>query len=165
MPVQSGTARMGLPLLRLRTSTSAKTVLMVRRDVGAGAGMRNRPRREDVIHGQNGRWVMIQFDPTCFDAFSRLLARPDPGDLPRRAHVLRCAGDPHRRATRLPSILMGWLQQRWVEELDGEEWLGWATQLSQQHELPQRPKIPHLQGSSVGPLGPWCRLTWWRCHT
>ena len=79
---------------------------------------------------------MIQFDPTCFDAFSRLLARPDPGDLPRRAHVLRCAGDPDRRATRLPSILMGWLQQRWVDELDGEEWLGWAMQLSQQHELP-----------------------------
>jgi tryptophanase len=64
---------------------------------------------------------MIQFDPTCFDALSRLLARPDPGDLPRRAHVLRCAGDPDRRATRLPSILMGWLQQRWVDELDGED--------------------------------------------
>jgi hypothetical protein len=55
---------------------------------------------------------MMQFDPACFDAFSRLLARPDPGDLPRRALVLRCEGDPNRRATRLPSILMGWLQQR-----------------------------------------------------
>jgi hypothetical protein len=128
---------MGLPLVRLRTSTSAETVLMVSRDVGAGAGTRSRPRREDVIHGQNSRWVMIQFDPTCFDAFSRLLARPDPGDLPRRGHVLCCAGDPDRRATRLPSILMGWLQQRWVEELDGEELCRWAVQMSPQRRLPR----------------------------
>lgn len=46
------------------------------------------------------------------DAFVRLLAQPDPCDLPRRAHVYRCAGDPERRATRLPGILMGWLQLR-----------------------------------------------------
>jgi hypothetical protein len=32
---------------------------------------------------------------------------------------------------------MGWLQQRWVEELDGEKLLRWATQLSQQHQLPK----------------------------
>jgi hypothetical protein len=62
---------------------------------------------------------MIQtFDPVCFEAFARLLAQPDPKDLPRRAHVFRCAGDPDRRATRLPSILMGWLQHRWLKELD-----------------------------------------------
>jgi hypothetical protein len=49
---------------------------------------------------------MQPFDPACFDAFARLLARPDPTDLPRRAHVYRCEGDPNRRATRLPGILM-----------------------------------------------------------
>ena len=99
---------------------------------------------------------MIRFDAACFDAYFRLLARPDPEDLPRRAHVLRCAGDPDRRATRLPSILMGWLQQRWVEELDGEELLRWATQMSQQHALQ---KDTARRGSSVEPLVPWCRMT------
>ncbi len=56
--------------------------------------------------------VMHTFNPVGFDAFSRLLAQPDPRDLPRRAHVWRCEGDPDRRATRLPGILMGWLQRR-----------------------------------------------------
>ena len=51
-------------------------------------------------------------DPVCLDAFARLLARPDPRDLPRRAHVYRYEGDPDRRATRLPGILMAWLQRR-----------------------------------------------------
>lgn len=55
------------------------------------------------------------FDPVCFDAFTRLLARPDPGDLPQRAHVYRYEGDPDRRTTRLPAILMGWLQRRHLE--------------------------------------------------
>jgi len=56
---------------------------------------------------------MIQtFDPESLDAFAQLLARPDPKDLPRRAHVYRCEGDPNRRVTRLPGILMGWLQRR-----------------------------------------------------
>jgi hypothetical protein len=55
------------------------------------------------------------FDPVCFNAFERLLARPDAPDLPRRAHVYRYSGDPERRVTRLPSILMGWLQRRHLE--------------------------------------------------
>jgi hypothetical protein len=55
---------------------------------------------------------MHTFDPTCLDALAQLLARPDPTDLPRRAHVYRCEGDPDRRATRLPGILMAWLQRR-----------------------------------------------------
>lgn len=56
---------------------------------------------------------MIQvIDPKRFDAFVQLMSMPDPADLPRRAHVLRCEGDPDRRATRLPRIIMGWLQQR-----------------------------------------------------
>ena len=49
---------------------------------------------------------MHTFDPVCFDAFAQLLAQPDPTDLPRRAHVYRCDGDPNRRTTRLPGILM-----------------------------------------------------------
>jgi hypothetical protein len=108
--------------------------------------------REDVIHGRYGRWVMIQFDPAWFDAFSKLLARPDPGDLPRRAHVLRCAGDPDRRATRLPSILMGWLQQRWVKELEGEEWLDWASQTTQQRPLPKDAAPTGFFGRAAGAL-------------
>jgi hypothetical protein len=55
---------------------------------------------------------MNTFDPVCFDAFAQLLAQPDPTDLPRRAHIYRCHGDPNRRVTRLPGILMAWLQRR-----------------------------------------------------
>ncbi len=70
---------------------------------------------------------MIQtFDPVCFDAFARLLAQPDPRDLPRRAHVLRCEGDPDRRATRLPGILMAWLQRRHFA-VDADEPIAPAT--------------------------------------
>ena len=63
---------------------------------------------------------MDAYDPATYDAFVRLLARPDPRDLPRRATVHRCAGDPDRRATRLPGILMRWLQRRYLEK-DVEE--------------------------------------------
>ena len=63
---------------------------------------------------------MQAFDPVCFDAFAQLLARPDPTDLPRRAHVYVCEGDPNRRETRLPGILMGWLQRRHLD-VDVEE--------------------------------------------
>jgi hypothetical protein len=64
--------------------------------------------------------MMQAFDPESFDAFARLLALPDPKDLPRRAHVFVCEGDPDRRETRLPGILMGWLQRRHLE-VDVEE--------------------------------------------
>ena len=70
--------------------------------------------------------MMQTFDPTCLEAFARLLARPDPTDLPKRAHVYRCAGDPNRRATRLPGILMGWLQRRHLE-VDIEDPIAAAT--------------------------------------
>ncbi len=56
--------------------------------------------------------MMQVIDAKRFDAFVQLLAQPDPVDLPRRGHILRCEGDPDRRSTRLPGILMGWLQQR-----------------------------------------------------
>jgi hypothetical protein len=55
-------------------------------------------------------------DPVSYEAFVRLMARPDPRDLPRRAHVHRFEGDPDRRATRFPAILMGWLQRRYLEK-------------------------------------------------
>ena len=64
---------------------------------------------------------MLQaYDPSCLAAFSRLLARPDPLDMPRRTHIARCEGDPNRRATRLPLIHMGWLQRRHLD-VDVEE--------------------------------------------
>ena len=59
---------------------------------------------------------METHDQVSYDAFVRLMARPDPKDLPRRAHVHRCEGDPNRRATRFPAILMGWLQRRYLEK-------------------------------------------------
>jgi hypothetical protein len=54
-------------------------------------------------------------NPVAFDAFERLLARPDPKDLPQRTHVLHFAGDPERRATRFPGIMMCWLQRHYLE--------------------------------------------------
>jgi len=59
--------------------------------------------------------VLQSFDPSCLDAFNRLLARPDPPEMPRRTHVYQCAGEPDRRETRLPGILMGWLQRRHLD--------------------------------------------------
>jgi hypothetical protein len=64
---------------------------------------------------------MIQtFNPVRFDAFTRLLARPDPRELPRRGHVIRWQGEPERRGTRLPGIIMAWMQRRHLE-IDIEE--------------------------------------------
>jgi hypothetical protein len=59
--------------------------------------------------------LMHTFDPVRFEAFASLLDRPDPTGLPRRAHVLRLEGDPDRRVTRFPAIMMGWLQRRHLE--------------------------------------------------
>jgi hypothetical protein len=70
--------------------------------------------------------MMQTFDPVCLEAFERLLARPDPKDLPPRAHVWRWEGEPNRRSTRLLPIVMGWLQQRFLET-DTEEPLAPAT--------------------------------------
>jgi hypothetical protein len=55
------------------------------------------------------------FDPVCFEAFERLLAQPDPRDLPRRASRCRYEGDPNRRSTRLPGIITAWLQRRYLD--------------------------------------------------
>ena len=59
--------------------------------------------------------MMQVIDPQRYDAFVRLMALPDPADLPHRGHILRCEGDPDRRSTRLPTILMGWLQRRHLD--------------------------------------------------
>jgi len=60
------------------------------------------------------------FDPWRVDAFAKLLASPQPADLPRGAQVHRWDGDPDRRTTRLPAIIMGWLQHRHLAN-DAEE--------------------------------------------
>lgn len=93
--------------------------------------------------------MMQTFDPVCFDAFARLLARPDPGDLPRRAHVYRCEGDPNRRATRLPAILMGWMQRRHLE-IDVEEPLATATRAWRRQGRPAKPGLRVLRPTGTG---------------
>src|SRR6478672_341432 len=70
-----------------------------------------------------------RFDPVRFDAFTQLLARTDPKGLPRRAHVPRWQGDPDRRGTRLPGILMAWMQRRHLE-IDVEESLAPAMRMA-----------------------------------
>jgi len=55
-----------------------------------------------MMHTERRRTAMSQaFDVARFDAFTRLLARPDPTELPRCGHVNRYQGDPARRGTRL----------------------------------------------------------------
>ena len=72
--------------------------------------------------------MMQVIDSDRFNAFVRLLSEPDPADLPRRAHVARCQGDPDRRETRFPGILMAWLQRRHLET-DGERPLAAARRV------------------------------------
>ena len=60
------------------------------------------------------------FDPRRVDAFARLLASPQPADLPRGGQVHRWDGEPDRRTTRLPAMIMAWLQHRHFE-VDAEE--------------------------------------------
>ena len=93
--------------------------------------------------------VRQTFDPECFDAFTRLLAQPDPWDLPRRTHVHRFEGDPDRRATRLPGILMGWLQRRHLEA-DVEEPLAPATRTSRRYGHPANPGLRVLRPTGTG---------------
>jgi hypothetical protein len=88
--------------------------------------------------------MMQAFDPVRFDAFAQLLARPDPTDLPRRAHVYVCQGDPNRRETRLPGILMGWLQRRHLE-VDVEEPLAAAQRTLKRRERAVNPGLRVLR--------------------
>lgn len=50
----------------------------------------------------------------------RLLAEPDPVNLPARRHQWTCAGDPRRMETAMPGILLRWLQWRLLAAIDGE---------------------------------------------
>ena len=92
--------------------------------------------------------MMQTFDPVCLEAFARLLARPDPRDLPRRASIRRCEGDPNRRATRLPGILMGWVQRRHLE-VDIEEPSTSVTRTPPRRQSPARSAVRVL--SPTGP--------------
>jgi hypothetical protein len=62
-----------------------------------------------------------RFNPERYNAFAQLLSRPDPAGMPRRANVNRWPGEPNRRGTRLPGILMAWMQRRHLA-LDVDEW-------------------------------------------
>jgi hypothetical protein len=93
--------------------------------------------------------MMATFDPVCLDAFSRLLARPDPHDLPRRTHVFRYEGDPDRRETRLPGILMAWLQRRHLE-IDVEEPTAPATRIVRRRERAVNPGLRVLRPTGTG---------------
>ena len=90
------------------------------------------------MHRQLVTGMSQTFDPVRFDAFTRLLARPDPKGLPRRAHVSRCPGDPDRRETRLPGILMAWMQRRHLE-IDIEEPSASARRAGRRQGRPMHP--------------------------
>ena len=47
---------------------------------------------------------MQPFDQVRYDAFARLLAQPDPSDLPRRVSFARCEGDPNQPVRCLPVL-------------------------------------------------------------
>jgi hypothetical protein len=87
---------------------------------------------------------MHAFNPVSLEAFEQLLAQPDPRDLPRRAHVLRWEGEPNRRSTRLLPIVMGWLQQRFLE-IDVEEPLAPATRMWKRRARVTTPGLRLLQ--------------------
>ena len=93
--------------------------------------------------------MMQIVDPVRYEAFVRLLAQPDPADLPRRRHVLRCAGDPDRRAARLPGILTAWLQRRHLA-VDREAPLVHARRTGVRHGRPVHPGLRVLRPTGTG---------------
>jgi len=93
--------------------------------------------------------MMQTLDPVCFDAFAQMLARPDPVDLPRRTHIYRCEGDPDRRETRLPGILMAWLQRRHLA-IDSDEPLARATLTLQRYTRAVNPGLRVLRPTGTG---------------
>ena len=96
-----------------------------------------------------GMRMMLTFDPICYDAYARLMARPDPPDLPRRANLLTCDGDPERRSTRLPPIIMGWLQRRFLE-VDGEAPVRAAARTSTRRVRASNPGLRLLRPTGTG---------------
>jgi hypothetical protein len=88
--------------------------------------------------------MMHKFEPLRFEAFARLLARPDPEGPPRRAHAYRWEGDPNRRVTRLPPIMMGWLQRRHLDN-DIEEPVVCATRAAKRRMRGANPGLRVLR--------------------
>jgi hypothetical protein len=87
---------------------------------------------------------MIQtFDPGRLEAFEQILARPLPANLPPGGQIHRWDGDPDRRTTRLPGILMGWLQRRHLE-VDAEEPLTGRARTFRRPRRAVRPSNPGL---------------------
>ena len=95
--------------------------------------------------------MMHTFDPVSFNAFARLLAQPDPTDLPRRANVRRCEGDPNRRATCLPAIHVVWLR-RCQLETDVEEPPASATPLLNAADIGHAPVLRALRSGARSPV-------------
>lgn len=93
--------------------------------------------------------MMQTIDPACIEALERLLARADPIDLPRRAHVYRCQGDPDRRETRLPGIVMGWLQRRHLD-VDRYEPVAAATRTVKRSGRPPNRALRVLRPTGTG---------------
>lgn len=64
---------------------------------------------------------MQPFDPVCYDAYTRLLALPDPPEMiGLRGHSMRYVGTPNRRETLFPYLLNRWLQHHYLA-VDGDE--------------------------------------------
>jgi hypothetical protein len=79
------------------------------------AGFRRRPYSQGMSHARSVHAetdVLQRFNQERYNAYARLLSRPDPKGMPRRANVSRWAGESDRRGTRLPGILMAWMQRR-----------------------------------------------------
>ena len=79
------------------------------------ARFRRPPYSQGMSHARpvHGETVVLQsFNQERYNAYARLLSRPDPKGMPRRANVSRWAGESDRRGTRLPGILMAWMQRR-----------------------------------------------------
>jgi hypothetical protein len=93
--------------------------------------------------------MMYTHDAVNLDAFVRLLARPDPADLPRRAHVQRYEGEPNRRLTRLPPIMMAWIQRRHLE-IDIYEPLAAARRTRNRHTRPRNARLRVLRPTGTG---------------
>jgi hypothetical protein len=79
--------------------------------------------------------MMQTFDPARLSVFEQILARPLPRNLALGGQIHRWDGDPDRRTTRLPGILMGWLQRRHLET-DADEPL---TAMARTYRRPRRP--------------------------
>jgi hypothetical protein len=64
--------------------------------------------------------MMQMYDPGRLLAFEQILARPLPLHLPPGGQARRFDGERDRRSTRLPGMIMAWLQYRHLET-DAEE--------------------------------------------